>query len=161
MKILLALLCVLVWAGCNTPERPTTSSIYPREAKTIERTIEVDLGDGRKGTLEYSEVDIEDYKDLIDSVQFNHLDEAPVPVLVPSPRYPADLLKRGVEGSAEVIFIINEVGMVDSIRVKSATHRQFGEAAVAAVIYWKFEPMTKNGKPTKVAFRQVFPFQLD
>jgi TonB family protein len=62
-------------------------------------------------------------------------DKAPV-----NPIYPAALVPQGLAGSAKVKCTINAKGEVAAAEVVEASHPLFGEAAVAAVRQWKFEP---------------------
>ena len=63
---------------------------------------------------------------------------------VVAPVYPAALVAQGLAGSAQVRCTINVRGEVVSAEVAQATQPLFGEAAVAAVRQWKFEPAVKD-----------------
>ena len=147
-------------SGCSAPHDVIPLGPYAREPKTIERKVMVDLGDGRRGFVKRTEVDLDDYIALINSVPIKDLDKHPRPLAIPTPVYPRSLEKQGIQGTAEIYMIIDERGMVESARVSSATRPEFGEAAINAVLSWRFEPMTRQGKPTKVALAEVFPFRL-
>ena len=151
---------VVMLAGCSSTLEPVPLGPYSRAVKTTEREVAVDLGDGRSGVIKRSEVDLSDYTALINSVPFKGLDRPPHPIEITMPIYPALLEKRGVEGVAEVYLIVNEHGMVERAAVKSASREEFGLAAVSAVLSWRFDPITRQGKPVKVAFLQVLPFRL-
>ena len=165
MKLPLLLLGVLstallaVATGCATSQ-PIPLGPYSRAPKVSRRTVEVDLGGGQRGTVTRSEVDLDDYIALINSVPIKNLDRHPVPLSVPGPFYPPELRKKQIEGIAEVYFIVDEKGLVERADVKTASNPAFGRAAVAAVLSWRFAPLTRQGKPVKVAFLQVFPFRL-
>lgn len=138
----------------------TTPSPYAREPKTFQRKVDVDLGGGIHGSIKRSEVDLADYIALINSLPLRDLDRHPRPLAIPGPGYPPALESQGITGVAEVYFIVDEKGMVQSARVGYASRPEFGQAAVSAVLNWRFEPMTIKGKPTKMAFIQTFPFRL-
>lgn len=87
------------------------------------------------------------------------LDKPPRPLTMPAPMFPACMRNKSSLGSAEVRIIIDEKGMIDKIHVTKASEKEFGDAAVAAVLNWRFEPMTVKGKPTKVLFIQKFTFK--
>jgi TonB family protein len=158
--LVLLLLATLSLAGCRSPVQPVDPGAYSHVPRTIERKVAVDLGDGRRGVMTKSEVDLEDYAALLRSMKYDELDRPPRPIAVPSPYYPVALEKLKIQGNAQVYLIVNEQGLVDDARVKFASHPAFGEAAVLAVLQWRFEPMTRKGKPVKVAFMQEFPFRL-
>jgi TonB family protein len=75
-------------------------------------------------------------------------DEPPKPVLTSAPVYPFDLLTQKVTGSASVTFAIDPFGQPHVIRLENASRPEFGAAITAMVEAWKFEPATKDGKPS-------------
>lgn len=83
------------------------------------------------------------------------LDSTPMALARPAPRYPAELRRNGQEGEAVIEFVVGTDGRVRSSRIVSASHPEFGDAAVAAVARWRFEPGTKNGRT--VSFRMTVP----
>lgn len=154
------LLFVAGWlVGC-APE-PRTVNVVPQRKpqKIITRNVEVQFSDGRKVTLARQEVDVEDFASRLNSVSIGQLDKIPRPLSMPSPKFPASLMNKGVQGSAEVCIMVDEKGVAEKIHVTKASEKEFGDAAVAAVLNWRFEPMTVKGKPTKVEFIQKFFFQ--
>ena len=67
--------------------------------------------------------------------------------------------RSGTEGSGTVEFVVGTDGHVISAEAVNSTHRDFATAAVDAVLRWKFEPGTINGR--KVRFRMVVPVQFN
>lgn len=86
------------------------------------------------------------------------LDAIPTPLEAAAPPYPADLLKRGVRGSATVDFYIDETGAVRMAALQSADFWELGDLAVMAVNQWKFSPPTRHGRPVLVKVQQRFNF---
>ena len=91
-------------------------------------------------------------------------EEAP-PVLVPpklvdfvQAEYPADAAKAGIEGAVEFKILIAPDGTVQEAEIVGTPEHGFGEAALAAVKQFKFQPATKNGEPipARVGYRYVF-----
>ncbi len=160
MKSIPITILFLFFVGCTTTYENIDTGPYARATKTITRKMEVDLGDGQKREIKKSEIDIEDYIALINSVPIKELDKQPLPLAVPAPFYPPNLLKEKIVGEAEIFLTVAENGFVKRAVVNSATHKEFGIAAVTAVMNWRFQPMTKNGKPVEVTCRQVFRFRL-
>ena len=88
-----------------------------------------------------------------------NLDRVPRAMAQPAPRYPDELRRASVEGSATVEFIVGIDGHVMSAEAVKWTHREFASAAVDAVLHWKFEPGTIDGR--KVRFRMAIPIQFN
>lgn len=82
----------------------------------------------------------------------------PRPIETPSPVYPAALTDTGKDGTATIEVIVQPDGSVGEASLASADHEAFGEAALAAVKLWRFEPATLDGKP--VQKRVTIPFKF-
>ena len=82
-------------------------------------------------------------------------------VKLPPPQYPFQWSRARVQGSADVIFIINEKGRTEEIQAVSATDAAFATAAVEAVKKWRFKPAKKDGAPVRVVIVQKIEFNLD
>jgi TonB family protein len=83
---------------------------------------------------------------------------APKPLNVSSPGYPEELTDTGMNGQAEVDFIVKADGSVADAALAMASHRAFGRAALAVVKTWKFQPATQDGAPVDVHATQRFTF---
>ena len=83
---------------------------------------------------------------------------APQPVKTPAPDYPDALTDTGREGTAVISFTVDVDGTVKEASVKSADDPAFGEAALAALRQWTFEPAVREGKPVAVKVNQPFRF---
>jgi len=62
--------------------------------------------------------------------------------------YPFELLRDDVGGMAEVRFLISPSGEAEQAVVVKATRPEFGQALLAMIDEWKFQPAMKDGKPT-------------
>jgi periplasmic protein TonB len=87
------------------------------------------------------------------------LDRVPRAMVQPSPDYPTTLRHDGVSGSVAVEFVVDTAGRVMSAEAVKWTHREFVEPAVRAVLRWRFEPGTLDGR--KVRFRMVVPIEFN
>lgn len=87
------------------------------------------------------------------------LDRAPRAVAQPSPAYPAGLNREGVEGTVAVEFVVDQTGRVVKAEAVRWSRREFVESAVRAVLRWRFEPGTINGR--KVSFRMAVPIEFN
>ena len=66
------------------------------------------------------------------------------------PDYPSSLLRREIEGSATIRVLVGTDGRVRQANVVSATHPEFGQAAVKqALRAWRFKPATRGGQPVE------------
>ena len=83
------------------------------------------------------------------------LDQPPRARTQHPPVYPHHLRSSGIEGSATVLFTVNDKGQVVDARVVEATQAEFGEAAVRAILRWQFEAGRLHGRP--VSFRMTLP----
>ncbi|MEM9159765.1 MAG: energy transducer TonB [Verrucomicrobiota bacterium] len=77
-----------------------------------------------------------------------------------NPKHPEELFVQGVEGEALVIVTIDLFGSVVDPIVDSATHEEFGLAALLAASEWIFEPATKNGVPIEIRAKIPFKFSI-
>ncbi len=88
-----------------------------------------------------------------------NLDRVPRAVAQPSPEYPAALRQIGINDSVMVEFIVDTTGRVVSAEAVRWTHREFVDPVVRAVLRWRFEPGTVNGR--KVSFRVAVPIEFN
>jgi TonB family protein len=63
--------------------------------------------------------------------------------------YPFELLRDHVSGTAVVRFIVSPDGNIEQAKVINATRPEFGQALLAMLDEWKFQPAIKDGKPTE------------
>ena len=89
------------------------------------------------------------------------LDEKPAPLRVIRPSYPTELYMEGIEGSATLVFVVNEFGQVEDIQTESCTDSLFADYASDALMHWRFPIPRKDGQPVKVRMRLKFPFVMD
>ncbi len=85
-----------------------------------------------------------------------------VPIVREPPVYPADALKRGLEGSVTLRFDVTARGRVENAAVTHSTDAVFDAAALAAITQWRYLPRLADGK--RVAsenVQTVIRFQLD
>lgn len=85
-----------------------------------------------------------------DDTIYTQVDEKPVPLKTPPPRYPEQLRQDGTSGIVAVSIVIDEEGNVIKATVAKSTHPEFDKPAVDAVERWKFKPAKKDGNAVKV-----------
>ncbi len=77
------------------------------------------------------------------------------------PVYPRDALQRGQEGWVKVSFTITEQGRIENPAVVSSRPRQiFDQAALEAIMQWRFRPKMVSGKPVQTLAIQEIRFTL-
>ena len=71
------------------------------------------------------------------------------------PEYPVEARRQSAEGSVTVGVIVLEDGSVGETCVMRSSRPGVGfeEAAIAAISWWRYKPMLKDGAPVKVTFR--------
>jgi len=84
----------------------------------------------------------------------------PVAIKQVTPVHPPELMKKMVNGRAVIECLISETGAIQEVKVAAASEPQFGEAAVAALKQWEFQPGERAGKPVPVHLQVPFDFRL-
>lgn len=84
-----------------------------------------------------------------------------VPLVRISPPYPYRAALADIEGWVTVEFTVTETGAVADARVIDAQPpRIFNEAALKAILNWRFQPRKINGIPIRVRATQTIDFHL-
>jgi len=96
-----------------------------------------------------------------DDTIYSKVDEYPVPLKTPPPRYPLSLKLQRIEGLVAVAMVIDEHGSVISGTVVKSTHKDFEEPALEAVKGWKFRPAKKDGVAVKVRVTAPLRFKVE
>jgi hypothetical protein len=79
-----------------------------------------------------------------------------------APEYPAHLLASGLQGLAEVRYVVDTLGFVDtlSFRVVRATHIDFAVAVRRALPRMRFRPALRSGIKVRQLVEQTFRFKI-
>ena len=79
-----------------------------------------------------------------------------------NPVYPEKAQKAGTQGKVLVEVVISNTGVVTDARVvkEEPAGHGFGEASVAAVKQWRYEPATLKGRPVAVKWLVTINFRL-
>jgi protein TonB len=86
--------------------------------------------------------------------------EAPVPVRTSAPEYPYELKRDGVSGVVTVKFSVDEKGNVVDPEVLKSSNKGFEQAALNAILKWKFKPALQDGAPVKSKLAIPVQFSL-
>jgi periplasmic protein TonB len=130
----------------TVPVEPYRPVINPAETLVDHRGLPTgpDVGPGRLRLPEIPDV--------------GRLDRVPHAMVQPAPVYPDAMRRAGINGSVTVAFIVDTEGRVTKAEVMESTHREFEDAAVRAVMRWRFEPGTQSG--SRVSFRMAVPIHF-
>ena len=85
---------------------------------------------------------------------------APIAIYKVNPKHPEELFIQGIEGEATIIVNVDIFGSVVDPEVDTASHEEFGLAALLAASEWTFEPATKNGVPIEIRAKLPFQFHI-
>lgn len=96
-----------------------------------------------------------------DETIYTKVDENPVPIKTPPPRYPDTLKRERVSGVVAVSIVINEKGQIINSSISKSSHSEFEKPALDAVKTWKFKPGKKDGNPVKVRVTVPLRFNAD
>jgi hypothetical protein len=79
-----------------------------------------------------------------------------------APEYPAHLLNSGLQGHAEVRYVVDTLGFVDTLsyRVVKATHIDFAVAVRRALPKMRFRPALRSGVKVRQLVEQTFRFKI-
>jgi len=75
------------------------------------------------------------------------------------PEYPDEARQRGIQGAVVLEVRTGSDGAVEDIQLVSGPP-QLVKAAIAAVLQWRFQPRTQNGRPVGVQSRITLNFRL-
>ncbi len=79
----------------------------------------------------------------------------------PTPPYPAISRRMGEQGRVVVRVLIDDNGMPQQAQLESSSgHARLDQAAVSAVLSWRFVPGRKGGKPQTMWFSVPITFDL-
>lgn len=77
------------------------------------------------------------------------------------PIYPAAMRNSGLVGEVTLQFIVNTDGKVIEPTVLRSNNPGFEQAAIEAILKWKFKPGTVDGMPVKTRMQLPISFNLD
>ena len=96
-----------------------------------------------------------------DETIYTKVDENPVPVKTPPPKFPESMRREGIAGVVAVSIVIDEKGSVIDSSISKSSHPDFERPALEAVKIWKFKPAKKDGSVVKVKVTVPLRFNLE
>ncbi|HKY31248.1 MAG TPA: energy transducer TonB [Candidatus Polarisedimenticolia bacterium] len=91
-------------------------------------------------------------------LSLDELDQRPRALFQAAPHYPFELRRRKIEGSVQVLFVVDDQGRVTDPTIEKATHPEFERAALDAVRQWRFEPAVRAGRKVPCKMRVPLRF---
>lgn len=88
------------------------------------------------------------------------VDQRPVGIHLPVPRYPKEPREAGVEGKIHLAVAVDEKGNVSEVGTFAASDERFATSVKETVLQWKFKPARKNGKAVGVWMLMPVRFSL-
>lgn len=85
---------------------------------------------------------------------------APVVTSKADPGYPAEFIRKRIEGTVTLYAVIHRDGSVTQVRVLRGIDDRLDENARAALARWHFRPATKNGAPVELEAVIFIPFAV-
>ena len=92
------------------------------------------------------------------SEQIFDADELPVPIKKVSPSYPISAKVQNITGKVVVKVLIGTDGIPKDAQILRSDSKILNDAAIEAVMQWRFKPATSKGKP--IVYWAVIPFQF-
>jgi protein TonB len=87
------------------------------------------------------------------------LDQQPRPIFQPAPEYPAELRRNKIEGTVQILFIVDRTGSVVNPIVQKSSNPALERPALQAVRRWRFDPGKRQGQA--VPFRMRVPVSFN
>jgi protein TonB len=142
------------------PPPPPAIDAQPLDLSQLE--LALNPGDGGFGGGDFS-VNLDGVGgqgDDVDAIfSLSDLDQKPRVVYQPTPIYPPELARKGLQGTVYVLFVVDQNGRPQNLKVQKSTHPSFNNPALKAVKSWKFEPGKRKGKAVQFRMRVPITFQ--
>jgi protein TonB len=139
----------------NTPEPITPTNVQPTERDPFDPVMPVlNNGINTNGTIAITTVKPGDFiktpPKVNDVFKPGQVDRNPRVLRPFTPVYPLDAQRKGIEGKVVLRFVVNENGQVQNPEViKAEPAGVFEEAALAAIVKYRFDPAVVNNKKVK------------
>ena len=95
-----------------------------------------------------------------ESIEFFMVEQKPKVIKQVNPVYPEIARKAGLTGKVFLKFLVDKNGQVSNVTVLRG-QEIFRQAAIDAILQYRFEPAEKNGKPVSVWMTQPMSFRLN
>ncbi len=89
------------------------------------------------------------------------IDSMPKLIEFVNAQYPADLVKKGLEGQVVLDLVVDTAGRVDSVAVVRGFNPRLDSSAAVAAKQFRFRPALSAGAPVAVIMEYVYRFTID
>lgn len=143
------------------PERPPEPEQPPEELPQPQMNNDMMDSDGRSG-YDFS-ADVGSGADIGNGLSLQASDGEYLPIVKVQATYPRRALQRGIEGYVVVEFTVTKQGSVrDPVVVEAEPQDIFDEAAMDAVLKFKYKPRVIDGEPVEVdGVRNRMTFEMN
>lgn len=69
--------------------------------------------------------------------------------------YPKSMINEGIEGSVDADFTVDKLGFARDYSIIFATKKEFGQNALDAIKFWRYQSVIVDGKPAEVVVKQI------
>ncbi|NLD38317.1 MAG: TonB family protein [Desulfatiglans sp.] len=134
----------------KTTQTPKEQQVQRMQRPKIDMAMS-GLTSGLGGTIEIGDVLKKDFKVsdslFVSAFKLSEVDEAPKVLRALPPKYPFEAKQKGISGKVTLRFVVDSNGVAREPQVVSAEPKGvFEEAALEAVVKYKFRPAKKGGK---------------
>ena len=86
--------------------------------------------------------------------------DKPVKVFSPQPLYTEEARRAGIQGVVILEAVVDANGTVRNVKVLKGLPMGLDQSAVDAVMTWRYQPATMEGRPVPVYFTFTISFSL-
>jgi len=97
----------------------------------------------------------------LDTFDIAELEKRPELVSSIPPQYPDALRQAKIEGAVTLLFVLDENGRVEDLRVENSSRPEFEKPAMDAVRRWKFRPGMKDGEAVRTFMKLPIRFHFN
>ena len=99
---------------------------------------------------------------FVSAFKLNEVDQPPRVLRALPPRYPFEAKQKGISGKVMLRFVVDATGKAQEPQVVSSEPEGvFDEAALEAVVKYRFKPAMKGGKPVDCIVKLPISFDLN
>ncbi|HSS97685.1 MAG TPA: TonB family protein [Terriglobales bacterium] len=147
----------------TTPGRNAAKEVSPENATPLERKI---FGDRKFYSMTLNLPNLNSaggswvfrFAEMQASKEQGELN-GPGAIQTVDPAYPAELMRKNVQGTVVLYAVIHDDGTVGQVRVLDSVNDRLDEYARAALLQWRFRPASKNGNNVTVEAVVRVPFK--
>ena len=157
---------VLMKVETQKQVKKKVQKVKPRQIKSFQRSGKSNRSFSMKfspdlsvGSGEGIAVDEQNLENVV--FEEGEVDVPAVPISVSPIPYPRRAQDQGIEGTAEIILLIDRKGNVSSVTFRKIPHPMFKAPIIKTVKKWKFKPAMNKGVPVNMKAIKPVEFKLN